>query len=118
MTYYKGYLYTGLFSKDKNTSSIAVKLKILDNGTTLNTEPISYYYILSYVQGLIFLDNKILFSTSYGNKPSRIIVYDYSEDRIDYVNTETLKVITTFHMLEQVYPYKNELYMILLFNFG
>ena len=58
---------------------------------------------------MIFLDNKILFSTSYGNKPSRIIVYDYSEDRIDYANTESLKIITTFPMLEQVYPSKNEL---------
>ena len=112
MTYYNGYLYTGLFSKDKNNSSITAKLKILDNGTTLDTEPINYYYIPSYVQGMAFLDNKILFSTSYGYKPSKIIVYDYSEDRIDYVNTEPLKVITTFPMLEQVYPYKDELYMI------
>ena len=112
MTYYNGYLYTGLFSKDENNSSLTAKLKILENGTTLETEPINYYYIPSYVQGMAFLDNKILFSRSFGYKPSEIIVYDYSEDRIDYVNTEPLKVITTYPMLEQVYPYNDELYMI------
>ena len=61
---------------------------------------------------MAFLDNKILFSRSFGYKPSEIIVYEYSEDRIDYVNTEPLKVITTYPMLEQVYPYNDELYMI------
>ena len=112
MTYYNGYLFTGLFSKDKKTTSITAKLKILDDGLSLDTEPISYYYIPNYVQSMAFLDNKIIFSTSYGYKPSEIIVYEYSEDRIDYANTEPLKVITTFPMLEQLYPYKNELYMI------
>ena len=112
MTYYNGYLFTGLFSKDKTTTSITAKLKILENGTTLDTEPTSYYYIPNYVQSMAFLDNKIMFATSYGYKPSEIIVYEYSEDRIDYANTEPLKVITTYPMLEQLYPYNNELYMI------
>lgn len=112
MTYYNGYLFTGLFDRDQSTTSITAKLKILEDGITLDTEPISYYYIPNYVQGIAFLDNKILFATSYGYKPSKIIVYEYSEDRIDYVNTEPLKIITTFPMIEQLYPYNNELYMI------
>ena len=112
MTYNNGYLYTGLFSKDENNTSITAKIKILEDGTTIDPEPINYYYIPNYVQGIAFINNKIIFSKSYGYKPSEIIVYEFNEERIDYVNTKPLKVIRTFPMLEQLYPYNNELYMI------
>ena len=112
MTYHDGYLYTGLFSKDENNPSITAKIKILEDGTSIDPEPISYYYIPNYVQSIAFIDDKILFSTSYGYKTSEIIVYEFNEERIDYVNTKPLKVITTFPMLEQLYPYNNDLYMI------
>ena len=112
MTYHDGYLYTGLFSKDENNPSITAKIKILEDGLTIDTEPISYYYIPSYVQSIAFIDNKILFTTSYGYKTSKIIVYEHNDEVIDYVNQKPLKVITTFPMLEQIYPYNDELYMI------
>ena len=112
MTYHDGYLYTGLFTKGKNNSSITAKIKILEDGLTIDTEPISYSYIPSYVQSIAFIDDKILFTTSYGYKTSKILVYDYNENIIDFINQKPIKEITTLPMLEQIYPYNDELYMI------
>ena len=112
MTYHDGYLFTGLFSKDKKNASLTAKIKILEDGLTIDTEPINYFYIPNYVQSIAFIDNKILFTTSYGYNISKILVYEYNEDIINYIDSKPLKVITSFPMLEQIYPYNNELYMI------
>lgn len=110
MTYHNGYLFTGLFSKNKN--SITAKIKILEDGTEIDPEPISYSYIPNYVQSMAFIDNKLLLVISYSFNNSKILVYDYNDNEIDYVNKKPIKEISTYPMLEQIYPLNNDLYMI------
>ena len=112
MTYHDGYLYTGLFTKDENNPGITAKIKILEDGLTIDTEPMSYYYIPNYVQSIAFTEDKIIIVKSYSYKTSTILVYKNDEKTIDFKNTKPLKEITTYPMLEQIYPYDNRLYMI------
>ena len=111
MTYHNGYLYTGLFTKQKNKASMTAKLEILEDGTIIDTEPISYSYIPGYVQSIAFIDNKVLFVTSYGVNNSKILVYE-NNNSINYIDAKPIKEIITPPMLEQIYPYKDELYLV------
>ena len=111
MTYHDGFLYTGLFTKEKNKASMTAKLEILEDGTVIDTEPISYSYIPSYVQSIAFIEDKILFVTSYGVNNSKIIVYE-NNNSINFIDAKPIKEIITPPMLEQIYPYKDELYLV------
>ena len=86
-------------------------IQCLEDGTVIDTEPISYSYIPSYVQSIAFIEDKILFVTSYGVNNSKIIVYE-NNNSINFIDAKPIKEIITPPMLEQIYPYKDELYLV------
>lgn len=112
LTINNGYLYTGYFTDDKDNASLAGKFKINDNGEIEADFNQEFMFIKGRVQSMAFIDDRVIFSISYGLEQSMLLIYNYDEDNVNYYDSEPIKTIVTPQMLEQIYPYDNKLYML------
>lgn len=112
LTYNNGYLYTGYFQGEKEGLSLAGKFKINDDGEIINDFKSEFMFIAGRVQSMAFVHDKVIFTVSYGLEQSKMLVYNYDSDNVNYYDSEPIKTIITPQMLEQVYPYNNQLYLL------
>jgi len=123
LTYHNESLYIGFF--DSKHDGILTRFGIQQDGRfdrdfshkiRLKSEhqqstPESSYAIDKQIQGITFYKGHILISRSYGHADSKILIYNYQGADID-LDTEAIKVLKAPAYLEQIYAYKDRLYLI------
>lgn len=121
MTFYEGCLYVGCFTK--YTDSVIARYAVDEEGRLVNTMdetlgmefemavPLDYSTISEQAQGMAFYDNKLLISHSFGILPSRIVLYEKSDERL-YINENSKKSYRLPERIEQIVVDGDDLYIL------
>ncbi len=122
MTYMDHHIYIGFFHTTQN--GVLKKYHVESNGNLyrsmfelngMNMESglaISSAVIPKQTQGMAFYYDKLFLSQSLGILPSRLVLFDDAKPNKTYQNEAAMLSVKLPSMLEQVYIYNDELYMI------
>ena len=121
MTFYKGCLYVGCFTKytDSAIARYAVDkqgnlVNTMDEGLGMNFEmavPLDYSTISEQAQGMTFYNDKLLLSHSFGILPSRVVFYEKSDKRL-YVDENSAISYRFPERIEQIFVDGDDLYVL------
>ena len=73
--------------------------------------PLDYSTISEQAQGMVFYNDKLLLSHSFGILPSRVVFYEQSDKRL-YVNENSAKTYRFPEMIEQIVVDGDDLYVL------
>lgn len=122
MTCYNGHIYIGFFHHTH--SGVLRKYPIEEDGNLLRSVfningtqmesglSIDAVTIPKQTQGMSFYYGKLLLSQSLGILPSRLVIFNDSDNNNDYLDETAILSFRFPRMMEQIYIYEDELYMI------
>ncbi|MGX4685605.1 YncE family protein [Vagococcus sp. JNUCC 83] len=123
VTYHDDALYVGYFSVDHKAilekyqfnedgvfdTTLHGKKELVDDDKTLSPE--EKMHVGTQIQGITFYKNYMLLSRSYGDKNSKILVYELGDDNV-FLEKDAVKVIEAPPYLEQISVSGDKLYTI------
>lgn len=121
MTFYDHCLYVGCFNRFFK-SSIA-RYPVDEEGRLTNeldkelgmefemAMPLDYATISERAQGMDFYQEKLLLSHSFGMMPSKLVIYEQSDERL-YINENSAKIIYFPERMEQIVVEGDDLYIL------
>lgn len=123
VTYHDDALYVGYFSVDHKAilekyqfnedgvfdTTLHGKKELVDDDKTLSPE--EKMHVGTQIQGITFYKNYMLLSRSYGDKNSKILVYELGDGNV-FLEKDAVKVIEAPPYLEQISVSGNKLYTI------
>ena len=121
MTYYEGCLYVGCFNQFFKSSIARYPVDEEGNLTSeLDRElgmefamamPLDYATISERAQGMAFYQDKLLLSHSFGMMPSRLVVYEQSDEQL-YINENSARSYYFPERMEQIVVEEDNLYIL------